>query len=519
MPGPFGNARTPTEPELIKAMGGSTGRSIYLGRYYDDEAARVGGEIVSIDERHLLVFGPNGSGKGTRFLIPNLLCGLKEQSVIVIDPKGEAAAITAEQRARMGHEVLILNPFNVLGLGSVGFNPLSTLDRRATTFYDDASAIGEALIKIEGKDPHWSESAQGLVMALLMWEKIRHGTKASLESVREMLTEADKWEEAIGADKKPYMKQIAGLQVTARHMVKHGGYEIESLAGRFTGSSDELASIRSTADTQTRWLLSEPVRNDLNKDGIDFRKLKEKPTTVYVILPAERLRTHSVWLRLVIVSALRGLYRPGGLRTVMLIDEMAALGHLGPLEDAFGLVRGYGVQIAAIFQDLAQLKALYKERWETFIANAGVVLGFAPNDLTTAEWMSKRSGQTTVIAKGYSQNTGTSVGGHSSVSAGAGSSDQQVGRPLFLPDELMGLERGMGLLWFAGMAHTTKFFAPSYWQIRRCREVAKPNPYHLPEPEAPASAPDPVTRPRLLRRVVSSLRELLGGTSRAASHD
>ena len=69
------------------------------------------------------------------------------------------------------------------------------------------------------------------------------------------------------------------------------------------------------------------------------------------------MRTHSVWLRLVIVSALRALYRPGGLRTLFLIDEMPALGHLAPLEDAFGLVRGYKVQIAGICQDLAQLKA------------------------------------------------------------------------------------------------------------------------------------------------------------------
>ena len=175
-----------------------------------------------------------------------------------------------------------------------------------------------------------------------------------------------------------------------------GGYEIASLAARFTEQTNELASIRSTADTQTRWILSPPMRDDLKKSGVDFRKLKEKPTTVYVILPAERMRTHSVWLRLVIVSALRALYRPGGLRTLLLIDEMPALGHLAPLEDAFGLVRGYKVQIAGICQDLAQLKALYKERWESFLANAGVVQGFTPNDLTTADWMSRRAGQTTL---------------------------------------------------------------------------------------------------------------------------
>ena len=111
-----------------------------------------------------------------------------------------------------------------------------------------------------------------------------------------------------------------------------------------------------------------------------------------------------MWLRLVVVSALRALYRPGGLRTLLLIDEMPALGHLAPLEDAFGLVRGYKVQIAGICQDLAQLKALYKERWESFLANAGVVQGFTPNDLTTADWMSRRAGQTTLLAPSSSES-------------------------------------------------------------------------------------------------------------------
>jgi type IV secretion system protein VirD4 len=161
----------------------------------------------------------------------------------------------------------------------------------------------------------------------------------------------------------------------------------------------------------------------------------------------------------------------------MLIDEMAALGRLGPLEDAFGLVRGYRVQIAAIFQDLIQLQALYEKRWETFVANAGVVFGFPPNDLTTANWMSKRSGQTTVIAKSVSENTGTSIGGQTSMSSGASASDQQIARPLYLPHELIGFEEGMGLLWLAGMGNSTKFFAPPYWKIRECRERAKPNPY------------------------------------------
>src|SRR5277367_6495482 len=133
------------------------GNGIALGRYYDDATGRTGDKIVYGGERHLLLFGPNGTGKGTRFLIPNLL-SIKDRSIVVIDPKGELAAVTADYRRTVG-DVVMLNPFNVLGLGSAGFNPLALLNSKSPeTFYDDAAALGEALIKIEGKDPHWGES-------------------------------------------------------------------------------------------------------------------------------------------------------------------------------------------------------------------------------------------------------------------------------------------------------------------------------------------------------------------------
>ena len=445
---------------------------IILGRHYDDATQEAGDLITYKGERHVLLYGPNGTGKGTRFLVPNLLT-LTDRSIVVIDPKGELAAITAYFRSTVSH-VVMLNPFNVLGLGSAGFNPLAAPDPQSPNFYDDAAALGEALIKNESKDPHWSESAQGLMVALIMWEKLQHGDNANLENVREMLTAPDTVETYIGENGRPHERLTGGLRYTATHMILDGGYAIASLASRFAGrDTNELASVRSTADTQTRWLLSKPMRDDLKKPGVDFRKLKDKPTTVYVILPAERMRTHSTWLRLVIVSALRALYRPGGLRTLFLIDEMPALGHLGPLEDAFGLVRGYNVQIAGICQDLAQLKSLYNERWESFLANAGVVQGFAPNDLTTADWMSRRAGQTTLVAANTSETLSPATGQMSE-----GTSWTQISRALYLPHELMGFAEGTGLFWLAGMANGVRYFAPPYWKIQSAAKRAARNPYY-----------------------------------------
>ena len=135
-----------------------------LGRHYDDTTQRVGKKIPDQGERHLILFGPYGTGKGTRFLIPNLLT-IKDRSIVVIDPKGELAAVTADYR-RTVSDVVMLNPFNVLGLGSAGFNPLAALDPNSPYFYDEAAALGEALIKLEGKDPQLDRGIEELKKAI-----------------------------------------------------------------------------------------------------------------------------------------------------------------------------------------------------------------------------------------------------------------------------------------------------------------------------------------------------------------
>jgi TraM recognition site of TraD and TraG len=81
---------------------------------------------------------------------------------------------------------------------------------------------------------------------------------------------------------------------------------------------------------------------------------------------------------------------------LFVLDEFATLGHMRQIEDAAGQIAGYGVKLWPILQDLGQLKALYRERWETFMGNAGILQFFGNNDLTTLEWISKRIGTTTI---------------------------------------------------------------------------------------------------------------------------
>jgi type IV secretion system protein VirD4 len=188
------DARDATESEAGDRLSAQQG--IDLGRYYFQDSDEIGAPLIYDDERHMVVFGPTGSGKTTRLLMVNLLSDcLTDRSVIVIDPKGELASVCAKHRHQIGHDVKVLDPFGklreVIGnspehrylvehqlIESAGFDPLAILDPGTDDapnpdFYDDAAAIGEALIKIDGTDPHWPESAQGLITGLVMWEAAR----------------------------------------------------------------------------------------------------------------------------------------------------------------------------------------------------------------------------------------------------------------------------------------------------------------------------------------------------------
>ena len=407
--------------------GGRIDRGLYLGTFADEHG--IDRQVRYAGEKHCITIGPNGSGKGTGLIMPNL--SDLPRSILIIDPKGEAAAITARKRATMGR-VVILNPFGVLTdtlphLKSDGFNPLPSLDPTADFFPDDATGIAEALIKVEGNDPHWSASAQELVAALIMWECMEAPkTKQipTLGHVRKLLGE-------------PHAKDSkgvpSGLMLTAFDMLASGYPPLEAKAGRFTQSTREIDSIISTATTQTRFLDSLAIANDVAQGDFDFADMKRAITTVYLILPANRLDTHSGWLRLMIVSALRRLLETPPSATLppvlFILDEFAQLGYLPPIENAMGIARGFGVQLWPILQDLNQLHALYKDRWQTFVGARGALTAFAPQDWFTAEYLSKLCGQKTEMVETMNEAlTGDRTRGWA-----------QQGFPLFRPEELMGI--------------------------------------------------------------------------------
>jgi type IV secretion system protein VirD4 len=453
---------------------------IRLGvEWFPYDRRRTGNAVTCPLDGHFELIAPPGAGKGACLEIPNLCLGLQNVSVLSIDPSGQNAAVCADARRRMGHDVVCLNPYGMHtgiypDLKSAGFNPLAGISCRARVFYQDCAAVSEALIMIEGKDPHWSTSARGLITGLIMWEILKaelyEHRAPLLENIRAMLCQPlEKDDEGI---------LTAGLPYHAQAAIASGHRQIADLCGRYKESSREIDSIVSTARTQTEWLLSEPMRDDLKKNGVDWRRLAERRTTIFVILPSEYLEAQEgkVWLRLVTMSALRALFATEGRRNVdkivFMLSEFAALGKLKAAEAARSQGRKFGIRLWPVLQDIHQLNSeeMYgRNGADSFAGQCKAVFAFAPGDFPSAEWMSQRSGEHDVPMESASENT---------AQPGVHRSYQLHRERLWKPENILGLPEHHGLVWFQGRAAPTAVYAPPYWKIAECARVARPDPYH-----------------------------------------
>jgi hypothetical protein len=94
-------------------------------------------------DAHLITIAPTGSGKGRSAIIPNLL--IYNGPIIVIDPKCENYAVTAERRKAIGHKVIVLDPFKIQTNMGDRLNPMDIFDLVNSDIDSDAQMLAELL--------------------------------------------------------------------------------------------------------------------------------------------------------------------------------------------------------------------------------------------------------------------------------------------------------------------------------------------------------------------------------------
>ena len=150
------------------------------------------------------------------------------------------------------------------------------------------------------------------------------------------------------------------LKETLLRMFKHPHPVVSSTASRTVGKDAKLrSSVFASAQAHTHFLDSPRIRASLAASDFQFEDLKAKKLTVYLILPADRLSTFNRWLRLLIQQAItvnaRNIGEKPAKPILFMLDEMPTLGRLPSVEQAYGLMAGFGMQLWGIVQDLSQL--------------------------------------------------------------------------------------------------------------------------------------------------------------------
>ena len=368
-------------------------------------------------EQHLLTVGATRSGKGVGAVIPN--SARYRGSLLAIDPKGEALAVG--RRGAAGNRTIVhfapLSP----DLGPSASLNLLQFVRVAQDRHAAASVVAECIIH-RGEDRSqffWEEEAASLLIGLLFHFAAQ--PDGSLRALRDL----------VFADETEMRTQLAALSEGASPTIKN------AFTRYLNKAPNERSGVLTTLRQNLGFLDNEAILSSMDGEPFRFARMFDARTSVFIVLPPQFLTTYGRWLRLIVGIALFDLLnsgKRGGEEVLFIVDEMAALGRMRVLQDAFALLAGYGVRVWGILQDLSQLKATYGDAWETFIGNSGVFQAFSARDFFTAEYISKRIGNTTARPKAFSPG---------------GEREEVLAFPLLAPEEVSTLEETIGIVFVA----------------------------------------------------------------------
>lgn len=421
--------------------------SFWMGRTATNSEEPVGFS----DDRHIMLVSGSRGGKGVSVIVPNLC--LWQGSLVVVDPKGENATLTAARRGEgspncdgLGQAVHVLDPMNVARVEDnyrASFNPLDALDPTSPHVIDDATRIADAIVEIgQGESRQWDEGARSLVRTLILHVLTHphYEGRRNLVTVRRLILRgendmADELRERAkqrGEGGSPSGQVV--LWELARRNEALGGV-ISSTADSFLesakNSSKQYNSYRLIAERSTEFLDSPGMATCVSSSSFRLADLKTDANgvSVYLALPQRFMSTHYRWLRMMIALTVTEMETvPGqpasGAPVLMVLDEFAGLRRMDIIENGVAQIAGFGVKMFFVLQSLEQLKSVYPDRWETFLANCGVRIFFATTDNFTNQYVSDALGEHEVIRTTRTTGRSTTDSQSSSESFGESISEQ-----------------------------------------------------------------------------------------------
>jgi len=404
----------------------------------------LGKHRLALEEsyKNLCLIAPTGSGKTTRYVIPNILrC---TGSVVVTDPSGEIFQKTSGHMKKRGYKIQVLSPADLNT--SLRFNPLS----KAHTPQELKQVATTLGMQNGGSDPFWTATAINLIyICLSALSNQEDPLKKTLGQTRKLLNNFGVNGEGINDFMTKYLDEDTFSEYKAF----------------LAQDSKVISSILSSARASLE-LWSDPnIVEFTSKNTIDVEALRSGKTAIYIIVPEHQVKYFSIIINLFYSTCFEYcLQFPKGNSVFFFLDEFGNLGKINNFETIATTLRKRKCSINIILQELSQLEAVYgrNEAKTIFAGGMGQKLFFSGLDLDTCTYLER------VLGKSTKQEYVERV-------AGQQTQMLTVGTSLLTADQIRMIDGHQAIL-ISGKEKPIKLAIPPYFVNRKLLALCKMEP-------------------------------------------
>ena len=433
-----GSARWGNAKELNHRYRDTQGPNLLMTRNF-----RIGVDCYKHKHNtNVLIVGGSGAGKTRTYAVPNVLeAGC---SMVITDPKGEILRKTGGYLKRVGYEVRV---FDLL-------NPDASFCYNPFRYVRDDKEVLQLITNLiqnttpphaQSSDPFWEKSETALLQALMLYllheappEEQNFGMVMELLGSAQVKEEDESYESPLDI----LFERLAMREPESIAVKQYGIYK--QAAGKTAKSILVSVGVRLAA-------FNLPQINRLTMtDELRLNELGEKKIALFCCIP-DSDKSLNYLVGMVYTQLIQTLYRQadrvhkGRLPVPVhcLMDEFA---NISLPKDSFlsalATMRSRGIFCSIIVQNISQLKAMYKDSWESLIGLCDEFLYLGGNEQSTHKYVSELIGKETVDTTNRSRSRGRS-GSYST-------SEQQAARDLLTPDEVRLLPDGKAVLFVRG---------------------------------------------------------------------